>query len=104
MVDVVRRRGRRKAAERGDRRELLGQAAIKVRGHGLAGVRRGPSCPPTGCRPAGPALRPGRLPGAGGAPGLPDLADAGHRGHPSIRDWWGTRPEAIGDTGHRAGF
>ena len=80
MVDVVRRRSRRKAADRSDRRDPLGQAAENTRrwagrcAWGRISARRAEDRP-------GLLVRPGRLPGAGSAPGLPDLADAGHRGH-----------------------
>ena len=83
MVEVATRRGRRKARER-----LA--AADRVRGDGLAGVRRRVSAGWRGAvarHAAAPRrrpclfLRPRRLPGSGCPSDLARLADPGHRGH-----------------------
>ena len=94
MVDVVRRRGRRKAADRGDRREPLGQAAINYATLGwpvVVGAQlttdglksgRACSCDRVGC------------PAPGAHPVSPTWQMQATVDTPVIRDWWTARPEA----------
>jgi Bifunctional DNA primase/polymerase, N-terminal len=94
MVDVVRRRGRRKTGERGERREPPGQAAQRYAALGwpvCAGAhpRRGGletgracscdrvGCPAPGAHPVSPTWQ------------MQATVDTG-----VIRDWWAAHPEA----------
>ena len=96
MVAMMRRRGRRRAAQRPPD---LGAAAREYAAMGwpvcpgLMGKRR-----TRRDRAVGPGsrllVRPGALSGTGRAPGLADLADAGDRGQRVVGQWWEARPEA----------
>jgi hypothetical protein len=94
MVDVVRRRSRRKTADRGDRSDPLGQAAINyatlgwpvcVGAHlstdGLR-VGRACSCDRVGC------------PAPGAHPVSPTWQMQATVDTPTIQGWWAARPDA----------
>src|SRR5208283_1855341 len=94
MVDVVRRRSRRKAADRSDRRDPLGQAAgnyatlgwpVCVGAHlPLDGLKTGRacSCDRVGC------------PAPGAHPVSPTWQMQATVDTATIRQWWATRPGA----------
>ncbi len=94
MVDVVRRRSRRKAAERGDRRMPLGRAAERYAALGwpvclgahprLGGLETGRacSCDRVGC------------PAPGAHPVSPTWQMQATVDTAVIRNWWTARPEA----------
>ncbi len=94
MADVVRRRSRRKTADRSDRRDPLGQAAENYAALGwpvcvgahlpLDGLKTGRACscdrvgcPAPGAHPVSPAWQ------------MQATVDTG-----TIRQWWAARPEA----------
>ena len=94
MVDVVRRRSRRKAAERGERREPLGQAAERYAALGW------PVCP--GAHPRHGGLKSGRAcscdrvgcPAPGAHPVSPTWQMQATVDTGMIRGWWTAQPEA----------
>jgi Bifunctional DNA primase/polymerase, N-terminal len=94
MVDVVRRRSRRKAAERGDRRAPLGQAAERYAQLGW------PVC--VGAHPRSGGLKTGRAcscdrvgcPAPGAHPVSPTWQMQATVDTEVIRTWWAARPEA----------
>jgi hypothetical protein len=94
MVDVVRRRNRRKAAERGERREPPGQAAEHYAALGW------PVC--AGAHPRHGALKSGRAcscdrvgcPAPGAHPVSPTWQMQATVDTGVIREWWAARPEA----------
>ncbi|HEX3749935.1 MAG TPA: bifunctional DNA primase/polymerase [Streptosporangiaceae bacterium] len=94
MVDVVRRRGRRKAADRGDRSDPLGQAALNYATLGW------PVCVGAQLSPAG--LKTGRAcacdrvgcPAPGAHPVSATWQLQATVDTPTIEGWWATRPDA----------
>ena len=94
MVDVVRRRSRRKAADRGDRSDPLGQAAVNYATLGW------PVC--VGAHLSTDGLRPGRAcscdrvgcPAPGAHPVSPTWQLQATVDTPTIQGWWAARPDA----------
>jgi hypothetical protein len=94
MVDVVRRRSRRKAAERSERREPLGQAAQRYAALGW------PVCP--GAHPRHGGLKSGRAcscdrvgcPAPGAHPVSPTWQMQATVDTGTISQWWAGQPEA----------
>src|SRR6201996_604213 len=94
MVDVVRRRGRRKAADRGDRRGALGRGAINYATLGwpvVVGARLSADAPSTGracsCDRVG-------CPAPGAHPVSPTWQMQATVDTPTIQGWWAARPDA----------
>jgi Bifunctional DNA primase/polymerase, N-terminal len=94
MVDVVRRRGRRKAADRGERQAPLGQAAINYATLGwpvCVGAHLAADAPSTGracsCDRVG-------CPAPGAHPVSPTWQMQATVDTPTIEGWWAARPEA----------
>ena len=94
MVDVVRRRSRRKAADRSDRRDPLGQAAENYAALGWP-VCVGAHLPPDGLK-TGRACSCDRVgcPAPGAHPVSPTWQMQATVDTATIRHWWATRPEA----------
>src|ERR1700735_4441410 len=94
MVDVGWRRSRRKTADRGDRSDPLGQAAINYATLGW------PVC--VGAHLSADGLRPGRAcscdrvgcPAPGAHPVSPTWQMQATVDTPTIQGWWAARPEA----------
>ena len=94
MADVVRRRGRRKAADRGDRRDPLGQAAENYAALGWP-VCVGAHLPPDGLK-TGRACSCDRVgcPAPGAHPVSPTWQMQATVDTGTIRQWWAARPQA----------